>query len=91
MILKEEFRISLLSSQSDSDLEEPEADLTISKLTIHRFLYSKLNILLLFSPLGFYAFLTSMAPTTVFTYNFLALIPLANILGESTEELADAL
>ena len=47
-----------------------------------------LNILLLCAPLGIVAGLKGWSPSIVFTANFVALIPLALLLGEVTEDLA---
>ncbi|KAG2499052.1 hypothetical protein HYH03_003237 [Edaphochlamys debaryana] len=52
------------------------------------FLSSYLNILLICIPLGWAAALLKWSPVTVFSLNFLALIPLALILGDITEDLA---
>jgi hypothetical protein len=46
------------------------------------------NILLVFVPLGIVAGALRWDPTTVFTLNFLAIIPLASLLAFATEELS---
>lgn len=50
-----------------------------------------LNLLLVFSPLGILAGWASWGSGWQFWLNFVALVPLANVLGDATEELADAL
>ena len=50
-----------------------------------------LNVLLVFSPLGILAGHWEWGSDWRFWLNFVALIPLANLLGDATEELADAL
>ncbi|KAI9594369.1 Sodium/calcium exchanger protein-domain-containing protein [Syncephalis fuscata] len=52
------------------------------------FLGSYANILLLASPLGFIAYYAGWSGTWIFTLNFLAIIPLASMLGYATEEIA---
>ncbi|KAJ3127113.1 hypothetical protein HK098_006810 [Nowakowskiella sp. JEL0407] len=47
-----------------------------------------LNYLLVFVPLGLIAGLTGQSAQIVFTLNFLAIIPLAKLLGLATEEIA---
>ena len=46
---------------------------------------SFVNVLLLFLPLGFYSYFAEWRAELVFAFNFLAMIPLAAILGQSTE------
>jgi Ca2+:H+ antiporter len=48
-----------------------------------------LNVLLLFLPLGLGARVLEWGPGPVFFLNFVALIPLASMLGDLTEEVAD--
>jgi len=52
---------------------------------------NKLNLLLIFVPFGFISYYVDWAPTAIFFINFFAMIPVANILGDSTECLADHL
>eukprot|EP00917_Polyrhabdina_sp_WS-2016_P004193 GHVP01009599.1.p1 GENE.GHVP01009599.1~~GHVP01009599.1.p1 ORF type:complete len:288 (+),score=37.11 GHVP01009599.1:61-924(+) len=53
-------------------------------------LFVKLNVLLIFVPLGFIAALvTHSTSLTIFSFNFIAMIPLASLLGTATEELAN--
>lgn len=49
---------------------------------------SLLNLLLLFAPLALWAHAGGWQDTWVFAFNFLVMIPLANLLGEATEALA---
>ena len=49
---------------------------------------SKLNMLLIFCPIGLAAEPIGMSASLVFFCNFLAIVPLAKILGDATEELA---
>ena len=49
---------------------------------------SYINILLIAIPVGIFSGFTGASPTLVFWSNFLALLPLALILGEITEDLA---
>lgn len=49
---------------------------------------SFMNILLVFLPLGFASQYLAWGSTYIFTFNFIALIPLALLLGEVTEDLA---
>jgi Ca2+:H+ antiporter len=51
-------------------------------------LSSSLNILMLCVPLGIAARYCNWGPVAVFVLNFLALIPLALLLGDVTEDLA---
>mmetsp|Transcript_122243 Transcript_122243/g.390962 ORF Transcript_122243/g.390962 Transcript_122243/m.390962 type:complete len:399 (-) Transcript_122243:168-1364(-) len=50
-----------------------------------------MNLMLVCLPLGFTAFWLEWGPVPVFGLNFLALVPLAKILGDATEELAAGL
>mmetsp|Transcript_43285 Transcript_43285/g.92643 ORF Transcript_43285/g.92643 Transcript_43285/m.92643 type:complete len:462 (-) Transcript_43285:214-1599(-) len=50
-----------------------------------------LNLMLIFLPLGMAASFLDWGKITIFSLNFLALIPLAKILGDATEELAAGL
>jgi len=51
-------------------------------------LFTKMNIMLLFVPLGFLAHWLHWNPTTTFVINMLAMLPLAGLMGVATEELA---
>ncbi|CAG8591023.1 6935_t:CDS:2, partial [Gigaspora margarita] len=50
---------------------------------------SKLNVLLIFVPFGFLAYVLKWNSAVIFILNFIALIPLANLLGYITEDLAN--
>ncbi|KAJ1612244.1 calcium antiporter [Cryptosporidium canis] len=50
--------------------------------------FTKLNILFLFVPFGILSFYLEWGVLATFWFNFIALIPLANLLGIFTEELA---
>eukprot|EP01083_Nonionella_stella_P276719 940452_1 len=52
---------------------------------------SWINLLLLFVPIGIIAYFKEFSPPIVFFANFLAMIPLANILGDATECLSEHL
>lgn len=54
-------------------------------------LSSPVNILLIFVPIGLIAGKKEWDPTTVFTLNFLAIIPLAAVLSFATEEISKRL
>ncbi|KAF9309959.1 hypothetical protein BG003_009111 [Podila horticola] len=49
---------------------------------------TKINVLLIFIPLGIIADLLHWSDVTVFILNFIAIIPLAKLLGYATEEIA---
>ncbi|CAE6432105.1 unnamed protein product [Rhizoctonia solani] len=73
-------------------LLEPEQKLapaptwTLSAVNIMK--YSYLNILLVFVPISWACHFTGQQPTIIFIFSFLAIIPLAALLGFATEELA---
>ncbi|CAE7219195.1 unnamed protein product [Rhizoctonia solani] len=73
-------------------LLEPEQKLappptwTLSAVNIMK--YSYLNILLVFVPVSWACHFTHQSPTIIFIFSFLAIIPLAALLGFATEELA---
>lgn len=50
--------------------------------------HSRLQIFLIFIPLGVWSVVGGMSPLFVFAFNFCALIPLASLLGSATEELS---
>ncbi|KAB5566515.1 calcium/proton exchanger [Coniochaeta sp. 2T2.1] len=60
----------------------------VTKVTL---LSSPVNILLFFVPIGLFAGSMKWDPTTVFTLNFLAIIPLAAVLSFATEEISKRL
>jgi hypothetical protein len=49
------------------------------------------HVLLIFVPFGIFAGLLNWTPMAIFTLNMLALVPLATIIAESTEELPEKL
>jgi len=51
-------------------------------------LITPVNTLLIFVPLGFLAAKLGWSASSVFIFNFLGLVPLANLIGSSTEELS---
>ncbi|KAF9281121.1 hypothetical protein BGZ68_006832 [Mortierella alpina] len=65
--------------------EEP---LTVMQCLKTVLLATRMNILLIFIPLGYMAEKLHWAPVAVFMLNFVAIIPLAKLLGYATEELA---
>jgi len=73
-------------------LLEPEQKLapaptwTTSASNIFR--YSYLNVLLIFVPVSWACHFSHQDPTIIFVFSFLAIIPLAALLGFATEELA---
>src|ERR1043165_5177750 len=48
---------------------------------------SKINVLLIFIPLGYLAQILDWSDTWIFTLNFLAIIPLAKLLDFATEDI----
>ncbi|KAJ1505082.1 hypothetical protein HMI56_001317 [Coelomomyces lativittatus] len=74
------------SSPRSSSLSSPPS--SCWHHVVHLLKRSKLNWLLVFMPLGFFAGMTQMSPVVVFWINFLAILPLADMLGHSTEEIA---
>jgi len=49
---------------------------------------SWINVFLVFIPLGYIAYALKWSDTWVFTLNFLAIIPLAKLLGFATEDIS---
>lgn len=58
---------------------------------IFAMLMHPLSILLIFFPMGMMSYILDWGEVTTFWLNFLALVPLAKILGDATEELAAGL
>ncbi|KFG30573.1 putative manganese resistance 1 protein, partial [Toxoplasma gondii p89] len=90
-------RGSFLPSSADSRVIDEEAEdpneeyrftLKEDLQRIWSMLACRLNVLLFFVPLSFWSVVGSGSPLFVFICNFLALIPLASLLGNATEELA---
>jgi len=76
---------TLLSPKRILDLDPPPSDMAVlSKMVFANYM----NILLIFVPLAFLANLLSWSAQPVFWINFLAMIPLACLLGDLTEEVA---
>jgi len=79
------------STSNDSDFESLPSSRPGDN-NLKGFIYTYSNLLLVFSPIGMLAHWQSMnSPTVVFWFNFLALMPLATILGDLTEDLSNAL
>lgn len=76
------------SDEKKLKLFNPQRDLIECKNMI---LGNKINLLLVFVPFGFISYYCNWKSTITFFINFLAMIPVANILGDSTECLADHL
>lgn len=93
--LKERFKSRSASMRTVSTLEDT-ASLSrkstrkpISNLEgLKAILWSPLSILLVFAPLGIASPLFGCSDKLTFWFNFLAMVPLAKILGDATEELA---
>ncbi|CAE6432940.1 unnamed protein product [Rhizoctonia solani] len=64
----------------------PAPTWTLSAVNILK--YSYLNVLLVFVPVSWACHFTHQSPTIIFIFSFLAIIPLAALLGFATEELA---
>lgn len=58
---------------------------------MHDILFHPINVMLIFQPLGVAASFLEWGPLYVFWFNFFAMVPLAKILGDATEELAASL
>ncbi|RKP25271.1 Sodium/calcium exchanger protein-domain-containing protein [Syncephalis pseudoplumigaleata] len=63
-------------------------DPTLVSSLRHFLLGNYVNVLLVFIPLGFVAHYVGWAGVLIFVFNFLAIIPLASLLGYATEEIA---
>ncbi|KAI9101010.1 Sodium/calcium exchanger protein-domain-containing protein [Phlyctochytrium arcticum] len=76
--------------RSDSDagfILGPAPPTTKSSLR-YIFFSNYINVLIVFVPLGIIAGLLNWSDTVIFMFNFIALIPMAKLLGLATEELA---
>lgn len=51
-------------------------------------LSSRLNVLCIFIPLGIAAKVLDWGPLAIFALNFLAIVPLAKLLGDATEQVS---
>lgn len=82
-----------MTSTENSDLgltsspfaSEPPTILKSLKLILTN---SWINVLLVFIPLGYIAYALKWSDTLVFTLNFMAIIPLAKLLGFATEDVS---
>jgi Ca2+:H+ antiporter len=74
--------------QPATDREEDYENLTFKSSLLYFAKSSYLNFLIVFLPLGIIAHVLEWKGEAVFFLNFVALIPLAKILGSATEEIA---
>lgn len=65
-----------------------ENEVPPSEALLHMFLDSKINLLLVFIPVAYWAHVFGWDGGAVFVVTFLAMVPLASMLGVFTEELA---
>ncbi|KAG0051679.1 hypothetical protein BGZ83_003470 [Gryganskiella cystojenkinii] len=72
----------------DENGGRPPAQLTILQCLKAVLFATKLNVLLVFVPIGIVASKVGWPDVAVFLLNFIAIIPLAKLLGYATEELA---
>lgn len=78
-----------ITNSSDDHDESPAPSWRRDLAAIREMLTGQyLNLLLLFAPLALWASLAAWSDTWIFVFNFLVMIPLANLLGEATESLA---
>ncbi len=68
--------------------DDPQTPPTFKQSLINTIKSSPVNILLVFLPLGLLAGLLGWSKTWMFVLNFLAIIPLAKLLGLATEEIS---
>jgi Ca2+:H+ antiporter len=76
---------ALLHPKRDPEALQPPS---IARCFFNILKYSYLNILLIMIPIGWAVHFANLNDTLVFVFNFLAIIPLAALLGFATEELA---
>jgi len=69
-------------------LGEPSKPLSIFQCLKAIVFASRLNVLLVFLPLGIIASEVNWSPVIVFVFNFIAIIPLAKLLGFATEDIS---
>ncbi|KAL8382661.1 hypothetical protein RB595_006441 [Gaeumannomyces hyphopodioides] len=67
---------------------EPKEPFTVANQLQRTFLNSWINVLLIAAPAGIALHFTHASPILIFTINFIAIIPLAALLGFATEEIA---
>jgi len=84
-----------LCSEGEEPFEDETSDLgnTVTKSSTSEVLYeivfgSKMNILLLVAPFAIYASIGGWSASSIFWLNFIAMVPLAALLGDFTEEIA---
>jgi len=88
--------IKLERRKSQSDIPDPERRSSVvekikeelEETGLKSLLFTKMNIMLLFVPLGFIAHWLHWGATAVFIINMLGMLPLAGLMGVATEELA---
>lgn len=71
-----------------TSLSIPENSGTPTEALIEMFTENKINVLLVFLPLAYYSHAAKWNDGSIFILNFLAMVPLASMLGVFTEELA---
>ncbi|KAI9595788.1 hypothetical protein BDF19DRAFT_440073 [Syncephalis fuscata] len=69
-------------------IKHAHPDPTILSSLRHFIIGNYVNVLLVFIPLGFISYYVEWRGELVFVFNFLAIIPLASMLGYATEEIA---
>ncbi|QLQ79891.1 hypothetical protein HG537_0C05390 [Torulaspora globosa] len=79
----------LRATSPSSRLEKVSLMESMKRDCRHMLLSSPVNVLLVFVPLGLIWGYADLSHTWVFTFNFLAIVPLAAILANATEELAE--
>jgi len=74
---------------SQRDTEQPHIHHEYTLSSQFKFMFAGyVNILLIFVPLGVLAYALEWEDSIIFSFNFLALIPLAKMLGTATEEVS---
>ncbi|KAG8688588.1 hypothetical protein FRC11_005173, partial [Ceratobasidium sp. 423] len=86
MTPKVDYGLALTKMLEPEQKLAPPPTWTLSAVNIMK--YSYLNILLVFVPVSWACHFTHQSPTITFIFSFLAIIPLAALLGFATEELA---
>jgi hypothetical protein len=76
---------ALMHPKRDREALQPPS---VAQCFLNILKYSYLNILLLTIPMGWAFHFAQLNDTLIFVFNFLAIIPLAALLGFATEELA---
>ncbi|KAF4656910.1 hypothetical protein FOL47_008698 [Perkinsus chesapeaki] len=76
-----------LIQQTASNVLEPAPKVN-NLVGLKAILLDPVNILCVFTPIGVASSMLGWSPAVIFATNFIALIPLAKILGDATEELA---